>query len=165
MSKGPNYRDPKMRNYFKCKQAIESSITSSAEHLAAKYSLDVDTFLNWKNKIIELVEKRIEILKKRKVPSATKPVLQEEEVIAALADLHSKFVVVPIDKASSNVAIICKRFYIQKLLNEVGVPGNASPTYKLSEDDPDNIIHNNILLCEKFGINLDERLRALPFIF
>ena len=68
-----------MRNYFKCKQAIESSITSSAEHLAAKYSLDVDTFLNWKNKIIELVEKRIKILKMRKVPSATKPVLQEQE--------------------------------------------------------------------------------------
>ena len=86
-------------------------------------------------------------------------------VCAALADLHSKFVVVPIDKASSNVAIICKRFYIQKLLNEVGVPGNASPTYKLSEDDPDNIIHNNALLCEKFGINLDERLRALPFMY
>ena len=41
-------------------------------------------------------------------------------------------------------------------LNEVGVPGNVSPTYKLSENNPDNI-HNNALLSEKFSINLDER--------
>ena len=101
----------------------------------------------------------------RKVPSVTKPVLQDEDVIASLAEIHRKFVVVPIDKASNNVALICKRFYIQNLLNEVGVPGNASPTYKLSEEDPDNIIHNNALLCEKFGITLEERLKALPFMY
>ena len=77
----------------------------------------------------------------------------------------SKFVVVPIDKAANNVALICKRYYIQKLLNEVGVPGNASPTYKLSEKDPDDVIHNNVLLCEKYGITLEERLQTLPFMY
>ena len=164
-SKGPNYREPKMLNYRKCKQSIESSISSSINHLATKYSLDVESFLAWKKKILELVDSRIKILNSRKVPSVTKPVLQDEDVIASLAEIHRKFVVVPIDKASNNVALICKRFYIQNLLNEVGVPGNASPTYKLSEEDPDNIIHNNALLCEKFGITLEERLKALPFMY
>ena len=164
-SKGPNYREPKMLNYRKCKQSIESSISSSINHLAAKYSLDVESFLAWKKKILELVDNRIKILNSRKVPSVTKPVLQDEDVIASLAEVHRKFVVVPIDKASNNVALICKRFYIQNLLNEVGVPGNASSTYKLSEEDPDNIIHNNALLCEKFGITLEERLKALPFMY
>ena len=164
-SKGPNYREPKMLNYRKCKQSIESSISSSITSLATKYNVDVESFSAWKSKILELVENRIRILNQRKVPSATKPILQDEDVIASLAELHSKFVVVPIDKASNNVALICKRFYIQKLLNEVGVPGNASPTYKLSEEDPDNIIHNNALLCEQFGITLEERLKALPFMY
>ena len=86
-------------------------------------------------------------------------------MLAALADLHRRFVVVPIDKAANNVALICKRYYIQKLLDEVGVPGNASPTYKLSDEDPDEVIHNNALLCEKFGISLEERLRSLPFMY
>ena len=164
-SKGPNYREPKMLNYRKCKQSIESSIESSIHNLATKYSLDVESFLEWKKKILELVENRIKILNLRKVPSVTKPVLQDEVVTASLAELHSKFVVVPIDKASNNVALICKRYYIQTLLNEVGVPRNASPTYKLSEEDPDNIIHNNALLCDKFGITLEERLKALPFMY
>ena len=164
-SKGPNYREPKMLNYRKCKQSIESSISSSITHLASKYSLDVEAFSAWKRKILDLVENRIRILNQRKVPSVTKPVLKDEEVIASLAELHRKFVVVPIDKASNNVALICKRFYIQKLLNEVGVPGNQSPTYELSEEDPENIVHNNALLCEKFGITLEERLKALPFMY
>ena len=74
------------------------------------------------------MDQRVKILKRKKVPSATKQVLKDAEALSALADLHSKFVVVPIDKASNNVALICKRFYIQKLLDEVGVPGDMSPT-------------------------------------
>ena len=164
-SKGPNYREPTTLNYRKCKQSIESALTSSIDNLATKYNLPKESFSAWKNKILELVDNRVRILKSRGTPGVTKPALKDEEVIASLADLHSKFVVVPIDKAANNVAIICKRFYVQKLLDEVGVPGNASPTYKLSEEDPDNVIHNNALLCEKFGISLEERLRTLPFMY
>ena len=164
-SKGPNYRVPTTLNYRKCKQSIESSLTSSISNLATKYDLSVESFSAWKSKILELVDDRVKILKSRRVPGVTKPILQEEDVVRSLSDLHSKFVVVPIDKAANNVALICKRFYIQTLLNEVGVPGNASPTYKLSEEDPDNVIFNNAALCEKFGITLEERLKTLPFMY
>ena len=98
------------------------------------------------------MNERVKILNARKVPSTTKPVLEDEEVQSALTELHSKFVVVPIDKASNNVAIICKRFYIQKLLGEVGVPGDTSATYKMSNRDTQDVIGDNEMLCEKFGL-------------
>ena len=78
------------------------------------------------------------VLKTRGVPGIVKPVLKDEEVLKSLSDLHSKFVVVPIDKASNNVAIICKRYYIQKLLNEVGVPGNAQGCICIFQFEPEN---------------------------
>ncbi len=165
ISKGPNYREPKMLNYQKCKKSIESSVTSAIDTLAAKYSVSVESFLAWKDKILELVENKIRILKAKKVPSVTKPILQDDAVKNALADLHKKFVIVPIDKASNNVALICKRFYIQKLINEVGVPGDASSTYKLSEKDPNDVVQNNAEYCEKLGITLEERLKSLPFMY
>ena len=164
-SKGPNYREPKTLNYHKCKQTIQSSLASSIQDLAVKYKLPVQNFIPWKDKILELVDSRIRSLKSRNVPSATKPILQDEETLSSLSELHSKFVVVPIDKAANNVAIICKRFYIQKLLNEVGIPGDSSSTYKLSECDPNHVIETNELLCAKFGINLEERLKTLPFMY
>ena len=165
LSKGPNYREPKTLNYKKCKQAIESAISSSIVNLAEKYALTAADFSSWKQKIVELVDKRLKILKSKRVPSATKPSLQDEDVQTALKDLHEKFVVVPIDKASNNVAIICKRFYIQKLLDEVGVPGDNSPTYKLSNKNSADIINNNISICDKFGLTLEERFQTLPFMY
>ena len=151
-SKGPNYREPKTLNYHKCKQTIQSSLASSIQDLAVKYKLPVQNFIPWKDKILELVDSRIRSLKSRNVPSATKPILQDEETLSSLSELHSKFFVVPIDKAANNVAIICKRFYIQKLLNEVGIPGDSSPTYKLSECDPNHVIETNELLRAKESI-------------
>ena len=112
-----------------------------------------------------LVEKRIKYLKSKITVSATKPLLQDEEVISALAELQRKFVIVPIDKASNNISIVCKRFYIQKLLTEVGVPGDTSSTYKLSERNPEDIIDDNSVVCEQFGLNLEERLKSLPFMY
>ena len=43
-------------------------------------------------------------------------VLGQADVIDAMETLHKDFVLVPIDKASNNVAIICKKFYVQVIL-------------------------------------------------
>ena len=115
--------------------------------------------------MIQLVGSRIDLLKSKVTASQTKPFLQNQDVTSALADLHNKFVIVPIDKATNNIAIVCKRFYIQKLMSEVGVPGDTSPTYKLSENDPNNIVHDNSMLCEKFGRKMEDRQKSLPFIY
>ena len=115
--------------------------------------------------MLHRVDQRVKILKGKKVPSATKPILEDEDALAALSDLHSKFVVVPIDKASNNFTIICKRFIIQKLLNEVGVPGDISPTYKMSDRNPEDVIADNTILCEKFDLSLDDRMKTLPFMY
>lgn len=77
-----------------------------------------------------------------RTPSVTKPMLWDEEVLTSLSELHAKLVVFPIYKAANNIDLICKWFSIQKL-TEVDIPGNTSSTYKLSEDDPNNIIQNN----------------------
>ena len=165
LSKGPNYREPKTLNYNKCKREIESSLASVIDNLAGKYHLEKQTFTHWKDKITQLVDERVKVLKAKKVPSTTKPVLKDEEAVAALSELHRKFVVVPIDKASNNVAIICKRFYVQKLLNEVGIIGDISPTYKMSERNPDDVISDNTILCERYGHPLEDRMKTLPFMY
>ena len=165
LSKGPNYREPRTLNYNKCKKEINTTLLLAIDSLSVKYHLEKEDFTSWKNKIVQLVDQRVEVLKRKKVPSKTKPVLEDEEAIAALSDLHRNFVVVPIDKASNNVAIICKRFYIQKVLNEVGVPGDTSPTYKMSERDPTDVIFDNSILCEKYGHSLEDRMQTLPFMY
>ena len=165
LTKGPNYREPNTLNYSSCKSEIKSSLTSAIDKITMQYNISIESLLPWKNKILQLVDQRIKIMKTKKTPSITKTVLEDEDVKSALDDLHSKFVVVPIDKASNNVAIICKRYYIQTLLEEVGVPGDTSPTYKMSDRDTQDVIADNSILCERFGLSLEDRMQTLPFMY
>ena len=43
--------------------------------------------------------------------------------------LETQFPVLPIDKAPNNVAVICKRYYVEVILNEIGVIGHVNSAY------------------------------------
>ena len=87
----------------------------------------------------------------------------------ALHDIHSKFVVVPIDKAISNVALVCKRFYASVIVKELGLgDGNCTNTYTLEENlSYDDVIKNNLEdLNAKFGIgNIQLSNHRLPNMY
>ena len=48
------------------------------------------------------------------------------DVKNALDNLHKDFVVVPIDKATRNIALICKIFYASVITRELGLYNNSS---------------------------------------
>ena len=165
-SKGPNYREAKAFNLKKCKESIGSSLDDTILKLAEKYKLDISLFTNWRNKVLSKIDIRITTLRSKITPQATKPVLKDPTAKAYLDELHTKFVIVPIDKASNNVAIVCKRFYITSILDELGIPGNTSPTYELVNRSASSIIEtNSILVQSNLGINLEERSLSLPHIY
>ena len=74
----------------------------------------------------EQIEERISKLKQN-FKQTTGKVLQNADVKACLADLHSKYVSVPADKAPNNI-IICKRKNIETLIKELGLDNCSSPT-------------------------------------
>ena len=164
-SKGPNFREKKTINFHKCSMEIEISITDCAINLARKYDLDISAFENWITSVKEKVAAKVRKLKKSVKPQQTKQVLKNEEAIRDLTELHSKYVIVPIDKAANNIAIICKRFYVMRLLKEVGALGIPDPTYQISDRSLMDIVMQNIDLCEKFGLTLNEKQKTLPIMY
>ena len=164
-SKGPNYCENKTINYHKCMNEIVKSLDACASYMAAKYKLEVKEFDSWKSKVKEKVTEKIRKLKLTRRPQQTKPILKDENALLYLQDLQSKYVIVPIDKAANNISIICKRFYVQRLLKEVGALGNPDPTYEISDVNPSNLINDDIALCERFGLTLDEEQKTLPIMY
>ena len=73
------------------------------------------------------IEKRISKLKQNFKQPAGK-VLQNVDVKACLSDLHNKYVFVPAEKAPNNIIIICKKYYIETLIKELGLDNCSSPT-------------------------------------
>ena len=81
-----------------------------------------------------------------------------------LKTLHKKFVVVPIDKTSGNVAFVCQRHYTQFLITELGLNNvnNITVTYmnavkRLSKTELDN----TSFLKNKFNLEVNETNKKL----
>ena len=85
-----------------------------------------------------------------------KDCLSSPDVINALDNIHKDFVVVPIDKATGNIALVCKRFYASVITKELGLNKNScTDTYNNTSDlSTNDIIDKNIRdLKIKFGID------------
>ena len=68
LSKGPNYREPRTRNYKKCHEAITTAIDTCVENLSTKYKIDKKSFKEWSDKIKINVKAKLEKLKKKIIP-------------------------------------------------------------------------------------------------
>ena len=51
--------------------------------------------------------------------------LENKEIVAKLADIHDKYVVVLADKASNNAVFVYKKYYIQCLIKNLGMGSNG----------------------------------------
>ena len=72
-----------------------------------------------------------------------------------------------IEKAANNVAFICKKYYVQVLLKELGLLNTTSNTYQQVNDTLHNVFQQqNNTLDSVFGLkNNDEELNSLPCIY
>ena len=95
--------------------------------------------------------------------------LKDASCIPSLRSLHSNFVVVPIDKASGNVGIVCKRFYAEVLIKELGLDqanGSTQSTYEKISISSDDLIKDDCkALREKFSLEVPDSSKLLPHIY
>ena len=164
LTKGPNYREPKCLNYGKCLNEIKKALDIFCLSMVNKYKLRSELDI-WKESVLEKVKEKVLRFRYFKKTQKTSPALKNYAVLEALLELQNKFVMVPIDKAANNVAFICKRYYIQRLLSEVGIMGLPSDTYKISNCEPENVILNNVILGEKIGLKIDDTIKKLPSMY
>ena len=88
-------------------------------------------------------------------------ILSKHQVKGHLKNLQEKYVFVPVDKAANNVAIICKKFYLQVLQDEIVNSQNFAP----SPSSSDNLMLEHKQFLEKIGITLDSDNVKLPYLY
>ena len=80
--------------------------------------------------------------------------------------LHENFVIVPADKASNNYTFVCKRHYVDILIEELGLhslPGN--PTYNLTDFSASEVLDNHKSVLTSFGVQSNSEELDLPYIY
>ncbi len=73
---------------------------------------------------------------------------------------------VPADKASNNIIIVCKKYYIQILIDELGVvSGNASKTYVYENTSLDIIVKLHSEKMTQLWVEVSEKQQDLPKLY
>ena len=94
--------------------------------------------------------------------------LQNADVKACLSDLHSKYVSVPADKAPNNVIIICKRYYIETSIKQLGLDDCSTPTgnstYTSCQMSSEDIVNTHYTFMKSLGIELSDDDKKLPYL-
>ena len=166
ISKGPNYREARTINWKKCKANIRIGLENVISgKLSSGNDVSENSLTAWKTSILQRIDEKINILKTKVKPSKTNPILKQPAVINYLETMQKDYVFVPIDKASKNVAIICKKYYVEVLLKEIGIIGNGNKTYSKSEKAHDEIINENMEYTKRLGLKFNEDEKSLPLMY
>ena len=127
--------------------------------------VELSVLSSWKEMVKGQIEERISKLKQN-FKQPTGKVLQNADVKGCLSDLHNKYVFVPADKAPNNIIIICKRYYIETLIKELGLDNSSTTTgnstYTPCQMSSEDIVNTHDTFMKSFGIDDDKRI---PYLY
>ena len=106
----------------------------------------------WHSKIIECVKERISILRRRKHSYRKEQVLNQRACLDFLREFQKHYVLVPADKASNNIIVVCKKYYVEVVLKEF-FDVSQSSTYITCDHSPNNIVRTHISDMRRWNIN------------
>ena len=115
------------------------------------------------------IDKKISQLKIKLCTSKYRDCLSFPDVKNALGNIYKDFVVVLIDKATGNIALVLKRFHVSVITRELGLNNNSSTD---THDNAGGLSANDIIgknitdLKIKFGIdNISIENHGLPNMY
>ena len=145
---------------------IEEGLNScSSEFRTVDSKVTEDDLAPWKSEILSRVDRKITSLRRSVKYHKIQPVLKRPEVTEYLRNLHDNFVLVPIDKASNNIAVICKKYYVEIILKEIGHIGTRSNTYEIVDKSKGEIVEENVEYARRCGFKLVDAEKELPIMY
>ena len=167
ITKGPKFRENKSFTWKQNFESIMNSVENFARAWAKTEDSDVNTLSEWVKSIRKLVKQRIGRLR-RVMSTKYDSIFKDPNVSAELTDIHDRFVLTPADKASNNIVFVCKKYYYECLIRELGLNNpSKNPTYTATTLSQSEILdnHNSVLLSFGIKVNTDTSTTELPYLY
>ncbi|XP_070575253.1 cytochrome P450 1A1-like isoform X3 [Ptychodera flava] len=120
LSCGPKSGEPRRINWNHNFKIIMDSVEEYARKWAKREDVELDTLSEWVKSMRKIVRGRIGRLRSH-VCRRPYSVFKDPNAVQCLNDIHDKYVVVPADKAANNIVFVCKKYYFECLIDELGV--------------------------------------------
>lgn len=173
MAYGAKYREPSYVAPGNIKLTLSEYVDSFVTKMSRKYKGNTDSYKEWSAKVKKIISKRTDFYKENcpHVFQVEESIFKRDEVQSIINSLHSKYIFVPADKAANNFVVVCKKYYVTVLMNELGIDSSTfaclgNDTYKPIQVDGNVIINNHInVLKDKFSIVCPEEDHCIPKLF
>ena len=167
--KGPKFREENQICWNYNKHIIFTALECYKKAWAKREGVETSALDDYFEAAKTLVKNKVSYLKRNNHKDQPDKLLSQEATKSALEDLHSKFVLVPADKASNNIIVICKRLYYSIIVKELGLEGDGdttNPTYSPVRLNMTQIIKKHKLYLGKFEkIVPSDKQENLPKIY
>ena len=168
MQQGPNFREqPHIFSQKQILKGIKRDIEQGLINWARFENIPIEAFGEWKVKCLKNIKIRLQKVFYQCNYGVSKEVLGRRDVTEYLKKFHSKFVITSIDKTTSNIGVVCKKFYIKNILEECGLwPGSGNETYEVSKQNKQGIINKLKQGVSVFNVKQSDCSRDdLPYIY
>ena len=120
----------------------------------------------WKDWVKDLAVDRISGLK-GKFKSPKCKVHNQPDVKDTPEKLHADLVLVPANMAANNVIVVCKKYYIETLVKELGIntSSNTNPTYIPCTESFDDISRTHANFVRSVSLEMSEEDKNLPYLY
>ena len=162
LMKGPSFREQNNINWDVNVHLCKEAINKYKEKWARKECIDKSVLHEWEQTVYKILDKRIGYLKRKHINKRKMQVLRNKKHLDYLRSLHDKYVLVPADKASNNVVVICKKYYMEVMINEM--TNSGLKTYEEVSTDL-NIINKHIEDMKSYNIELSDEVCQLPHMY
>ena len=158
-AKAQKFREPVSLSWHKNFDIIMDACDAYARQWAKKEDVELHILSEWIKAIGEVVKRRIRRLE-HSVNTRSESIFRDPDVARELSRLHENCVIVPADKASNNYTFVCKRHYVDILIEELGLP-----TYNLTDFSASEVLDNHKSVLTSFGIQANSEELDLPYIY
>ena len=104
--KGPKYRIPNLIDFDSCRRHIFEALQDFSIKWCKREHADLNSLTNWIKSIVKIIDTRIEFYRSNNHLLPPKPKFTLRNLKKTIQEFHSKYVLVPADKASNNVIIV-----------------------------------------------------------
>jgi len=143
LSLGANFRPAIIVDTTKLLNEIKQAFTKIVEVWSRKYTIQIRELYEWKG----LCTNDIGIQLQRLISNIPGPTVWEEADDQSLVELQKDLVITYVDKAPNNFAYICKKHYIQRLINEF-----KAPTYLECKETANELINWHYQASTKYAL-------------
>ena len=167
LEKGPKYREQNTIDWNLNKKILTTAVDDYTKKWSQREGAHVSALEEWSETVKLIINKRINTLQRHKI-SVSPKILEDSHVKAYLKELHEKYVLVPADKAGNNIIFVCKYYYVQTLMKELGINSTTTinSTYEAQDITADEVIRNHATtLDDLFTITLHQKERNLPQMY